>query len=252
MEQRRTHKNVISVEYKPSGIITCRLSRPIPCDMDWFIDAFWMPIKHQLGDKLILYLISKDGLEFSLFYNQAAALGVAINHPTKEQIEQYKADAKKSVDIALSQISRILDHIYLLPSKNGAKTIPFLDVDCIHRVDGNTIQMNGRLPMQEEYFVKKYWTTIRKQYHAAHPGVQFRLFFSDDQTTITVDAKCHRINARRQYRGLPELNGNDIYSNVTDRIVNDLLDAVVMAANEYLDACQKFDRQQVDLRTKTE
>lgn len=233
----------IQADYKAGGMASCCLDKPINCDLDWFVHAFWMPMKHQIGDKLVFCPSYTDNSHFQLFYNQMAAIG-DVDFPTKEQIDFCAKDSERVMELALTHIDHILDYIYYEESvKDGVSDIvPFIGKNPIRAIRDNSIIMNGRLPMQEDYFIKNYWKPISKTYHDAHKGKRFKIHFSENGTVISVTAECCQDNARRTRHGLPLHDNNSVCAHIIGQITCDLADAVISAANEYIDAKAKYQR----------
>ena len=113
----------------------------------------------------------------------------------------------------------------------------FVDInDPIKSVIDNSIIMNGRIPMQEEYFIDKYWYPIKKKYEAMNEGVKFKAVFSERATKLTVVAECFYYNARLKKSGKPECDSNSVMSLEIALIISDLCDAVLEATEEYANA----------------
>lgn len=225
----KEYKYIENVHYQAGGGAICKLSVPIPCDIDYFIHALWMPLRHQIGDKLVFCSCTKDtSTRFSLWYNQLALFGDA-DILTKEQIDMLKKDAEKVIDTALSHISNFIAHLY------GAEgTTPFLDTtEPIQKVEGNVITMSGRLPMQEEYFIKNYWQPLAKGYHKNNPGMRFGIHFHEKGTVVEIDAECSRLNAIHKKLGKPQVDSIETAMPILQLITCDVIDAIQLAAWEY-------------------
>ncbi len=232
----KEYKYIKCLHFTAGGNADCALTKPIPCSNNYFIDAFWMPIKHQIGEKLV-FLPNSDRRHFSLFYNQIAAIG-DISFPTPEQVEFCKQDSERVIEVALYHINYIMEHFY----HEGAEDVtPFIDeLRPIAEVADNTITLNGRLPMQEAYFIKKYWNKIKEYHQDINPGIRFKIHFSDSGTKISVSAELCRYNAVCNKRNLPKRNDNEVASHQLQIIICDLTDAVQDAAYEYAEACRKM------------
>lgn len=229
----KEYKYIENVDYQPGGGAICKLSVPIPCNMDYFIHALWMPLRHQIGDKLVFCSCSKgSSTQFSLWYNQLALFG-DVDILTEDQIKILKNDAEKVIDVALSHISNFIAHLY------GAEgTTPFLDATRpIRKLEGNVITMSGRLPMQEEYFIKNYWQPLAKSYHKDNPGIRFGIHFHENGTVIEISAECSHLNAARKRLGKPQVDSIDTVMPILQLITCDIVDAIQLAAWEYAEAC---------------
>lgn len=230
------YKYVKCLKFCPGGNIDCVLTEPIPCSINYFIQAFWMPIKHQIGEKLV-FLPGVDRRHFSLFYNQIAAIG-DVSLPSPEQIEFCKQDSEKIIEVALRHIDTIMEHLYCKEPHDDI--VPLVDeYRPIKSVDDETITLNGRLPMQEQYFIKKYWTPIADYHHARNKGIRFRIHFSEHGTKVSISAELCRYNAFRAKQGLPKCDNNAIVGPQLQAIMTDLADVIITAAFDYAEACRK-------------
>ena len=241
MEKNKKHRH-ITIDHEEMYFVRGHLDEPIPFDVNWFITAFWMPIKHQIGEKVAFCTHARNFREFSLAYNQLAAIG-DIDDPTEEQLQFCKEDSDRVMEVALTHISRIMDHIYYEQSvADGIEgVVPFFDDNPITRVEQDRIVMNGRLPMQEEYFIKHYCRPILKRYHKEHKGNRFRIHFSENGTVISVSVERCQNNAYRMRHNLDEGNEDRACTHAMGMIVCDLVDTIIKVADDYADAKAVFE-----------
>ena len=227
----KEYKYIKNYHLRVGGGIEVSLKYPIKCNDNYFIEAFWVPIKRQIGKKLAL--IMKNACEFTLWYNQLEAPQNKQNLPAEEFAQFVQRDAKEVLDKALLHIDRIMAYMYGDAMYNGKNLIPFVDeISPIHSIEDTTIIMNGRLPMQEAYFIEYYWLPIIKGYKTLYPGIQFGIHFSELGTKITPTL------AFRERTAMAEEHGVNIYNSVDanpilQRVVSDLTDAILQAATEY-------------------
>ena len=233
---KEEYENFKVTRFVPGAQIDCLLNRPIPCTNEYFVHAFWMPIKHQIGEKLV-FSLQLDMRNFSLIFNRVA-IGIDDDIINNSQMELILEEAEKVFTVAMDHIDRIVEHIYC-KKKNG-DTIPFIDeLRPITSVDGDTITLNGRLPMQEAYFIKKYWKKIVDQHHQQSKGVRFKIHFAELSTKISVSAELCRYDAICAKRGLPRRDASETESYQIQIIMCDLTDAIVEAAFEYAESCRR-------------
>ena len=231
------YKYIENIEILEGGGIRCRLSHPVRCTTNYFIDAFWVPMKHQLGKKFVL-LIKHHGSVFELWYNQLAVPQNIQHLPEDEFMAYVKHDAKEAAQKALRHIDRIIAHMYAADDYFGETIIPFAnDVSPIKSLIEETITLNGRLPMQEEYFIKIYWRPLVSAYRKRYSGIQFELCFSTENGTmeLTPSITLRRHNAAAAKHGVCNtFDANPILQQVTC----DLEDIVQRAVSEYADSCK--------------
>ncbi len=229
------YKNIAIVRLIPGVQVECTLAKPILCTNDYFINAFWMPIKRQIGKKLVLFL-QPDMRTCVLIYNQIA-LGFD-GEVTEEQRELIKEDSEKVFEVAMDHIDRIVEHIYC--KERTGDVVPFIDeYRPIVSVERNVITLNGRLPMQEAYFIKKYWESIAEQHHKDNKGVRFKIHFSDLGTKISVSAELCRYDVICTRKGLPKRDPIAAENYQLQIILCDLTDAILEAASEYAESCKE-------------
>jgi len=230
------YKYIENIEILEGGGIRCLLNHPIKCSVNYFIDAFWVPMKHQIGKKFVL-LIKHHGTVVELWYNQLAAPKNVQHLFEVDFVEYVKRDAKDAAQRALRHIDRILAHMYTASDYFDEPIVPFIDdISPIKSIVDETITLNGRLPMQEEYFIKAYWRPLVAEYKTRYPGVQFELHFSteDEAMTITPSVTLRRHNAAAAKHGVCNtFDANPILQQVTC----DLADIVQQAASAYVNAC---------------
>ena len=227
----KEYKYIKNYHLKAGGGIEVSLKCPIKCNDNYFIEAFWVPIRHQIGQKLVL--IMKNACEFTLWYNQLASPKNKQNLPTEEFAKFVQRDADDVLDKALLHIDRIMAYMYGDAVYNDEILTPFVDeASPIHCVEDAIITINGRLPMQEEYFIKQYWRPLVESYKTIYPGIQFEIHFSESGTKIEPTL------AFRKRAAMATEHGIDIYNSIDanpilQRVVSDLADAVLQAAAEY-------------------
>ena len=135
----------------------------------------------------------------------------------------------------MRHIDRIMAYMYSDEEYLGKTIQPFIDdISPIKSITNEIITMNGRLPMQEEYFLKKYWRPLIIKYKSLYKGVQFELHFSDNGTTISPTIYLRERDAQAEKYGVY----NTIDANpILQRVTSDIADLILQAASEYTDAC---------------
>lgn len=227
----KEYKYIKKPHLRAGGGIEVSLKCPIKCNDNYFIEAFWVPIRHQIGKKLVL--IMKNACEFTLWYNQLEVPQNKQNLPAEEFAQFVQQDAKDVLDKALLHIDRIMAYMYGDSVYDGKDLIPFInEISPIHSIEDAIITMNGRLPMQEAYFIEYYWLPIIKGYKTVYPGIQFEIHFSELGTKIEPTL------AFRKRAAMATENGINIYNSIDanpilQRVVSDLADAILQAAAEY-------------------
>lgn len=224
----------IKHEIKRDGDIDCILSRPITCNTIFFIEAFWVPIRKQIDKKLVL--IFKSRSKFNLLYNQLS-IPHNIQQLSQEKIAEFvQQDTEETLNKALRHIDETIARMYNDDEYNGKNIVPFIGEFAIKSIEEHTITMNGRLPMREEYFVKRYWHSLTREYKTLFPGIQFKIHFSEskDQITPSLIFKRRDASAKKHNKDIRNEDANPILHRVTC----DLADAILQAASEYFDACK--------------
>lgn len=233
----REYKNLKVLKIIPGAQLDCELRSPIPCTNEYFVNRFWMPIKRQINKKLV-FALQPDMRTFSLIYNQIA-LGFDSDVVDTKRIKLIKEDAEKVFEIALTRIDNIVEHIYC--KERTGDVIPFIDeLRPITSIEGNTITLNGRLPMQEDFFIREYWNSIRNRHHEECRGIRFRLHFSDLGTKISVSAELCRYNASCARSGAaPRQDAANGANYQIQVILCDISEAIADAAFTYAESCRE-------------
>ena len=218
-----------------AGDYTCyQLSHPIICNMDYFVRAFWMPTKRQLSNKLTFLPYANDRTKFQLLFN-ALAIYKDPDKPTQEEREKHEKNRLTVLNKAWYHINQVMRHFY--PDGETGIT-PFFDTKRpIVAIEDFEISMSGRLPMQEEYFIKEYWKPIAAYYHKRNEGVRFQIHFNKegDKISISADPIKHNILCERNHiETAPD--GNELYKQTLYRIVSDVADSIELAAAIYEEA----------------
>lgn len=215
-------------------IAQCELKKRCPCDIQYFIDNFWMAIKNSgtVKEKVVL-LFNPDKKRFCLCYNMVAAIGSDAEHPTEKQFEFCEKDAGEIIELTLRQIDFIMGFLYC-----ETRTPIIKEENPIQSIKDDSIQMNGRLPMLESVFVKKYWSKIVKRHHKRNKGIRFEIRFSELGTKISVSAElCHQNNLRAKNNIQMEHEDRKLADIAIQEILCDLADAIQECARKYAKAC---------------
>ena len=232
----KEYTHISDYKLREGGGVDVRLTSPIKCSLEYFIEAFWVPIRHQIGKKLVL--IAKNRYEFTLWYNQLASPENKQNLPEEEFAEFIRHDAKEVLRKALLHIDRIMAYMYGDTMYKGNELVPFIDeVSPIHSIEDATIALNGRLPMQEEFFIKRYWHPLVDSYRTTYPGIQFEIHFFESGTKIEPTVAFRKRNAIAEKNNVSIYNSTDA-NPILRRVVNDLADAIIQAATDYFLACK--------------
>ena len=195
------------------------LLKPIPCDTEYFVENFWMPVKKRI--------------------KKETGFGIVFSVLTQDVFSLLCRD-EKAIEMGLNYIDQIMGSFYPdLCSNRNDDCIGFIKPDFpVFATTDVSIILQGRLPMEREVFVKDYWTNLKKKHQRANPGVLFKLSFSADDTIMTVSAETKMENTRREQNGEPALSAEEQTTLVIiaiGQILKDLKIAISTIANEFAD-----------------
>ena len=220
----------IEILVKRPGILDCRMTQPMPCSTAYFTQAFWMPIKHQIGERVVLLM--KDNGSISLVYNALAAIG-DYRKMTMEQAKFCEEDSIRVFNVALRHIDNVMGFFY----EDERNRIGFLDeANPIEKIVNESIQMTGRLPMQEAYFLDQYWKPKANKLHKKYKGVRFRLRFTNAGSVVTVIVEFCKEQALCRQMGIPFKEDPKKKAFLCGLATSELTEAITAAAAEYATA----------------
>ena len=212
-------------------------NQPLPCSTEFFIQAFILPIKHQLKDRMVI-LIDTDRQHFSLNYNNAHSDDDDDTSP--EELARRRTEAADIRAKLLYHMDRIVDH--MVGGDFYSDTVPFgTSKDVIRSVSDSHIRLSGRLPMQEDYFVRYYWDPLCKHYQKVFPGVRFNIHFGNCSRRIDITASQPRFEDYLLKHDIPVEQRQEVIRKLTAYqvkvVVTDLTELVIQACEHYEFAC---------------
>lgn len=221
------------------GMCEGRFKKPYPCSPDYLVSNLLMGIKNSaaINDKVV-FLLNPDRIHFCLCYNIVAAIG-DVDHPSEEQFEFCKQDSEYVIELALRQIDYVMNFL-LCETRSRSATPVIREMDPIKSIEDNAITMNGRLPMLESIFAKRYWFRLAERYHKKNKGIRFNIEFHELGTKIVVTAElCRYNNLRAKSKLLPMEHEDRRLADVAiQEILCDLADAIQECAEDYAEACR--------------
>ena len=133
------------------GFLYCEWTKNLFCQMNFFEQAYWMPVKKNILQKKVIFEPGTDR-KFVLSCNSLCCDG--------------KDDVKESLIRAVALLEELFERFGEKQGELATRIRCFKD---------NKITLDGCLPVRKRYFEKKYWNPIRADMQKRYPQLIFSL-----------------------------------------------------------------------------